>query len=50
MHKLQVIKTVCAEALDDNDPAAMALYRDLVEPDFGLGMAGIIETLLARLE
>jgi hypothetical protein len=50
MHNLQVIKTVSAEALDDDDPAALGLFRDLVDPGSVLEMAGIIETLLAHLE
>jgi hypothetical protein len=50
MHNLQVIKTVSAEALDDDDPAAIALYRDLVDPGSVLEMAGIIETLLTHIE
>lgn len=45
-----MIKTVCAVALDGDDQVAMALYRDLANPDSDLEMAGIIETLLARRE
>jgi hypothetical protein len=50
MHSLQVIKTVSAEALDDDDPAALGLFRDLVDPGSVLEMASIIEALLAGLE
>jgi hypothetical protein len=50
MHNLQVIKTVSAEALDDDDPAALGLFRDLVHPGSVLEMARIIEALLAHLE
>jgi hypothetical protein len=45
-----VIKTVSAEALDDDDPGALGLFRDVVDPESVLEMAGIIETLLAHLE
>jgi hypothetical protein len=50
MHNLQVIKTVSAEALDDDDPGAIGLFRDVVDPQSVLEMAAIIETLLAHLE
>jgi hypothetical protein len=50
MHSLQVIKTVSAEALDDDDPAALSLFRDVVDPGSVLEMAGIIEALLAGLD
>jgi hypothetical protein len=49
MHNLQVIKTVCSEALEDDDPAAMALFRDRVDPGSVLEMVEIIETLLAHV-
>jgi hypothetical protein len=45
-----VIKSVSADALDDEDPAALALFRDVVDPGSVLEMAGIIDTLLAHLE
>jgi hypothetical protein len=50
MHSLKVIKTVAADALDDDDLDAMGLYQATVDPGSVLEMAAIIESLLAALE
>jgi hypothetical protein len=49
MHSLKVIKITCAEAMDDDDPAAKGAFRAIVDPGSVLEMAQIIEMLHARL-
>jgi hypothetical protein len=41
MHALQVIKTVSADAMDDDDPDAEGLFRSIVGPNPVLEMAEI---------
>jgi hypothetical protein len=50
MHSLKVIKSVSADAMDDDDLGAEGLFRSLVGPTTVLEMAEIIETLLQRLD